>query len=44
MDLISKLVQNNSKSKLMAVTCIATLIAPHLYSVVKDSIVSVFDK
>jgi hypothetical protein len=44
MDLISKIIQNNSKSKLMAVTCIATLVAPHVFSFIKDSLVEMFDK
>jgi hypothetical protein len=44
MDFLSKLVQTNTKPKLMAITCIATLIAPHIYSAVKDLIVDTFDK
>ncbi len=44
MDFLSKLIQNNSKSKLMAVTCIATLMAPHVFCTVKGAVVDLFDK
>ena len=44
MDLLSKVIQNNTKPKLMAITCLATLVAPHLFSLVKNSIADLFDK
>lgn len=44
MDLVSKFIQNNSKSKLMVVTCVASLIAPYVASGIKTLIMETVNK
>jgi hypothetical protein len=44
MDLVTKFIQNNSKSKLMVVTCVASLIAPYVASGIKTLIMETVNK
>ncbi len=44
MDLLSNLIQNTSKPKLMAVTCLASFIAPYAISGAKTIILNTFTK
>lgn len=44
MDLFNKIIQSSTKPKLMAVTCVATLVAPYAFSALKDVVINAFDK
>lgn len=44
MDIVTKFVQNNSKSKLMVLTCVASLILPYMASGIKSIIMETVNK